>query len=684
MTSTPAPSDSSTPSSPAPPLGTHAAIAETVIGNLVQAASPKVSPDGTQVAFVVTRVDMAKNKYFSQVWLAATDGSTPPRAVTGGERDSQPAWSPDGRSLAFVSARAEKKGQATLHVLPVAEPGETRLVATMKDGVGDVSYSPDGQWIAFTSRTQHERYDAEDESWQAPRKIETFFTKLNGEGWVYDRPSHVYLVAADGTTATPRNLTPGPFQHSGVAWMRDSSGIVTSAARHESWDLDFANDIYRVPLDGSGDVRDLTKQTGLYAMPSVSPDGSSVALLGFDDSTTFPQNMHVAVVPVDGGDHQWISRGLDRTFETTAGAQPAQWLDDHTLVATAEDRGTTHLFRLSTDGDAPVPLTSGPLTVRSFDTKAGTVALAISAVDEVSDVFVLRDGALHRLTHFAERYRATVAPLGWERFTVPTTDGTNEIDAWIMRPAGFDGSQHYPLVLNVHGGPHTQYGETFFDEAQMQAKAGFAVLMCNPRGGSGREQSWGQAIMGPRHHAAPGSGWGTVDVDDVMAVLRAALERYPFLDADRVGMQGGSYGGYMATWLAGTTGTTFKAICSERAVNNLFTEEYTSDISTIFKVEHGPAHIDDFDEYMRMSPIRWVRDIQVPFLIVHSEEDYRCPISQAEELFVAMRLLGKDVTFYRFPGESHELSRSGSPVHRRQRAEIILDFFTHHLASTPR
>jgi dipeptidyl aminopeptidase/acylaminoacyl peptidase len=146
-------------------------------------------------------------------------------------------------------------------------------------------------------------------------------------------------------------------------------------------------------------------------------------------------------------------------------------------------------------------------------------------------------------------------------------------------------------------------------------------------------------------------------------------------------MQGGSYGGFMATWLAGTTGTKFKAVCTERAVNNMVTEEYTSDASTSFRTELGPTHLDDPEEYLRMSPIRFVRDIEVPVLIVHSEEDYRCPVSQAEELFTAMRLLRKDVTFYRFPGESHELSRTGSPIHRRQRAEIILDFFAKHLGA---
>jgi dipeptidyl aminopeptidase/acylaminoacyl peptidase len=199
--------------------------------------------------------------------------------------------------------------------------------------------------------------------------------------------------------------------------------------------------------------------------------------------------------------------------------------------------------------------------------------------------------------------------------------------------------------------------------------------MSNPRGGSGREQSWGQAIMGPGHPTAPGKGWGSVDTADVLSVLDTALERFDCCDPDRVGMLGGSYGGYMATTLAAHHGGRFKGICSERAVNNMYTEEYTSDIATVFRVEHGPRHIDQPQAYVAVSPIHHAQQIEVPMLLIHSEDDLRCPISQAEELFVALRLRGRDVTFYRFPGEGHELSRSGSPVHRRQRAEIILEWF---------
>ena len=656
-------------------LSLHAKLAEKVIGNVVEAGSPAVSPGGEQVAFVVSRVSFEKNKNFSRIWLAAADGSFRPRPVSGGEHDSRPTWSPDGTELAFVSRRGEKKGDATLHVMPVAG-GETRTLATLKEGIDSVRFSPDGRWIAFTTRVRDERYEAEDESFQAPRKIETFFTRLNDEDWTFDRPSHVHVVPVDGTAA-PRQLTKGPHDHDGIAWLADSTAIVTSAARHEGWDLDLARDLYVVPLDG--EPRELTHQSGAYGHPSVSPDGATVAFIGQDDPSTYPQNQHVGLVPVEGGDHRWVSRALDRTFDPTVGTREPHWLGEHAVLATAEDRGETHLYRVHVDGTPPERLTKGPIAVKAFDENGMTVAVCASTVDGPADLFVVDGDELRRLTSFGERYAEAVVPVGWERFAVPCTDGSGEIDAWIMRPKDFDESKRYPVILNVHGGPFTQYGEMFFDEAQCQAAAGFVVLMCNPRGGSGREQGWGQAILGRKHPVVPGTGWGSVDVEDVLAVVDNALARYPFCDPDRVGMQGGSYGGFMATWLAGTTGTTFKAICTERAVNNMVTEEFSSDVGTSFRVEHGPSYLDDPEEYMRMSPIRFVRDIEVPVLIIHSEQDYRCPINQAEELFTALRLLRKDVTFYRFPGESHELSRSGSPVHRRQRAEIILDFFAKHL-----
>jgi dipeptidyl aminopeptidase/acylaminoacyl peptidase len=639
----------------------HHDLCASILDRRSSAGQPAVSPDGRSIAFVVATIELEDNTTTTRIWLAGPDGD--PGPVTAGPHDANPVWAPDGRTLAFTSSRSEKEGESTLHVLPVGGPGEVRTVVTLPESLDDVAWSPDGAWLGFVSRTRDPRYEAKDERWQAPRRIETFFTRLDNEGWIFDRPSHVHVVRADGTGAV-RNLTPGPYQHHGVAWLADSSGVVTSAQRHEGWDRDLAEDLYVVPLDG--EIRALTKQTGGYSFAAVSPDGSTVAFIGVDDPTLDPQNAKVGVIPVAGGAHRWVSTDLDRTFAPTAGPRPPVWLDDDTLLATAEDRGETHLYRIAVDGGAPEPLTAGPLCVQSFDARSGRIVTAQATVAHPAEI-VTPEGPVTTVTRTL---------LGWERFAVPTADGSGEIDAWIMRPAGFEARRKYPVLLNVHGGPFTQYGETFFDEAQMQAAAGFVVVMSNPRGSSGRHTAWGQAINGPKHPKVAGTGWGTVDVDDVLSVLDHALDHYAFCDRDRVGMLGGSYGGYMATLLAGRHGDRFRAICSERAVNNLISEEWSSDIGTAFRVVHGIDHIEDPEEYARMSPIRDVRDISVPLLILHSENDLRCPISQAEELFMALRLLGKDVTFYRFPGEGHELSRAGSPLHRRMRGEIILDFFT--------
>jgi dipeptidyl aminopeptidase/acylaminoacyl peptidase len=653
----------------------HRSIAEAFIDGRCGVGQPAVSPDGDHVAFVVATTDLKENTTRTRVWLDDAP-------VTAGEHDGEPTWSPDGRFLAFTSRRGEKRGDSTLHVMPIDGPGEVRTVCTMVDGLGDVAWSPDGTRLAFTSRARHERYEAKDESWQAPRKVERFFGRLNGEDWIFDRPQHIYVVAADGTGA-PIDLTPGEFQHDGVSWLRDSSGVVTSAQRHETWDTDHAADLYVISLPAGLDdepaVRCLTAHDGSYGSPSVSPDGALVAFIGSPDPRTYPQNAGVGVLPIDSDraahdEIRWVTASLDRTFETTQGAPQPVWESPESLLAIAEDRGATHLYRLALDGSSPVAITDGPVTVTAFSCAESTLATVRTTAERPTELFV---GDEQR-TNVGERLAG--GALAWEHFTAPTADGSDEIDAWIMRPADFDETGRYPVLLNVHGGPHTQYGEYFFDEFQMQAAAGFVVVLGNPRGSSGRHTGWGQAIQGPNHPTVPGPGWGTVDVEDVLAVLDTALDRYDFCDADRVGMLGGSYGGYMATWLAGHHGERFRAFCSERAVNNAVALELSSDISTAFHSIHGVSHLQAPEEYRRMSPITAVDNIDAPMLIIHSEEDWRCPIGQAEELWVALKLLGKDVDFYRFPGENHELSRAGSPIHRVQRAEIILDWFADKLS----
>ncbi|RZV43774.1 MAG: S9 family peptidase, partial [Acidimicrobiales bacterium] len=342
-----------------------------------------------------------------------------------------------------------------------------------------------------------------------------------------------------------------------------------------------------------------------------------------------------------------------------------------------------HLYQIDPTGGEPSIVLGGDRSILGWSNGqvGGKPAIAFAATDRTTpaEIHLAIGGEERRLTTVGDSFVAKSKPIDGEHFLAPSGEGADavEVDSWIYRPKDFDPGKTYPLLLNIHGGPFTQYGNFYFDEFQMQVDAGYVVLCCNPRGGSGRHSAWGDAVRGPKHKK-PGSGWGSLDYQDVMACLDEALRRYDFIDADRLGVMGGSYGGYMTSWIIGHTDR-FAAACSERSANNLLSLEFGSDVAGFFSCELGPRHFDDPEEYLRMSPVTYVRDMNTPLLIIHSEEDLRCPTEQATQLFVSMKILEKDVEYWLFPGESHELTRSGSPVHRQRRAEIILEYFDRRL-----
>jgi dipeptidyl aminopeptidase/acylaminoacyl peptidase len=647
------------------------------IGAYVAAGAPRVSPDGTAVAFVVSRVDADANRYRSQIWLAPADGSRPAEPFTGGERnDGAPTWSPDGRRLAFTSTSVGDDPDTALRIAPVTTGGETVTLASFDEGVNGLRWSPDGRHLAFTTRVRDASYEITDPKRQPPRRITRFYSRLDDVGWIHDRPNHVHVIPTDGSGGA-LDVTPGEFPFSDPAWSPDSRSLAFSGATHETWDIDTAQDLFAWTLGDPAPVA-LTEQTGSYHLPAWSPDGTRIAFVGFDEPTKSPQNGHLGVLDVATGKHRWLAPSLDRTFLPYGEARAPIWNGEN-LLASVEDRGNLHLYHVAADGSGePELLVGGERCLSGFDHAEGTLAFAASTADRPSEIFVWRHGAKRRVSFVTEGFVAAARPQPPERFTAPST-GDAEVDVWVYLPPDQDPSQRYPALLNVHGGPFTQYGNRFFDEAQLQAAAGYVVIMSNPRGSSGREESWGRAITGRKDPFGGGTGWGSVDFDDVMAAVDEALRHYPSIDPERLGVLGGSYGGYMTSWTVAHTNR-FKAACSERAVNNMASEDWTSDIATAFRFELGTTFFEEPQEYERISPIAYVKDIDTPLLIVHSENDLRCPVEQAEQLFVALRLLGKDVEFYRFPAEGHELSRSGSPVHRIQRAELILDFFGRHLS----
>jgi dipeptidyl aminopeptidase/acylaminoacyl peptidase len=635
---------------------------------LTGVSDPRLSPDGATVAFVVSRVDREENTYRANIWVAPADGSGPPRQLTfGAQRDTDPRWSPDGTRLAFVSKRGGDAGQ--LHVLPMAAGGEARGLTDLKEDVSQASWSPDGTRLAFVSRVRDAAYDEEDDKKRPPRRIKRLQFKLDNEGWVVDRPRHLFTVAADGSGG-PAQLTEGDAEDGAPAWSPDGTRIAFVSARHEDWDTRLANDVYVVEASG-GEPSRLTATDGGCDAPSWSPDGSRIAYRAYPSVADDPRHWQIAVLDVATRERRLLTTSLDRNCGPYPELREPIWEDGDRLLFAVEDGGNTHVYRVRAGGSAdPEPVTSGELVITGYDAAGGRLVHTASTPTTFSELYAGSD----RLTSVGEAFFAAREVPAPERFTAVSADGA-EVEAWVLRPVGFDRDARYPCLLNVHGGPFAQYGNRFFDEFQVYAGAGYVVVFANPRGSSGYSEAWGRAIRGP---VDGGPGWGSVDYQDLMAVVDEAVKRFEFIDPDRLAVMGGSYGGYMASWMVGHTDR-FRTAISERACNNFVSMWGSSDFGWDFKGYFGSYIYEDPEPYIRMSPVTYAKDITTPLLILHSENDLRCPIEQAEQLFTTLRLLKREVEFVRFPEESHELTRSGNPMHRVTRFEIILDWLGRYL-----
>ncbi len=647
---------------------------------LAHADDVRLAPDGRRVAYCVTTVDAEANRYRTRIWLAAVDGSEPPRPLTAGTRaDTLPRWSPDGRLLAFARDLGPD-AERGVWVIPIDGPGEATRVCGLPDGVSEVAWSPDGARLAMVARDPDPaRYGSPGEkpapSGLPPRRITHLFSRLNGEGWVYDRPSHVFVVPVDGS-ARPLALTDGPWSAESVTWSPDGTRLAFVSARHDDRDLDLCNDIWVVDATG-GPLTALTDTSASWSLLSWSPDGGRLAFVVDPSPLDGPRHGRVGVLELETRTHRELTMVLDRNASPYPDHLPPQWVGDDVWFRVEED-GAVHVYRVDAGGGTPTMMIGGERVIRSFAICApgGTpvVAAVVTSPTELPEVHVSVAGEdLRRLSDLTRTLRERVDLVAPERFTAISRDGA-EVECWAMAPLGIAPAQRVPTILNIHGGPFTSYGWPFFDEFQFQVGAGFGVIYCNPRGSSGYSEAWGRAIRWPEAPTDPGSGWGGVDYDDVMACADEACRRFDWIDGSRLGVQGGSYGGYMTSWIVGHTDR-FVAACSERAANNLLTHECSADIAGSFRTEVGFTHLERPDLYTRHSPSSFVAEMRTPMLLIHSEDDLRCPISQAEELFVGLRLLGRKPELVRFPDESHELSRSGSPAHRAQRADIILEWF---------
>jgi dipeptidyl aminopeptidase/acylaminoacyl peptidase len=668
-------------------------------------SAPAVHPDGTRAVVSVVRPDFDSDSYVGQLWSVPRDPEKLPRRVTRGFRDTAPAFSPDGRVLAFL--RAAPGGPPQLHVVEAAG-GEPQALTDRKMGVSSFAWSPDSNRIVFGSREPEAgRYgtlDGVGSGAEDARFIQDYKYRMNGEGYTRDKPLQLFLLdvpelggepwvkpvgraakrsdsarrKSDGESERPdqsgeesggfpeaRRLTTSPTDHTGATFSSDGSAIYFVAALHEDADHDLVSGIYRVAADGGTPVLVPVPNLGAQTVSDVreSADGRWLFFAGQDLGSTrqdfVAKNTVLYVMPTGGGDATALSDAENMDVEAPGATIGLRGKDSALVLNNAQ--GTVELLEFSATGDHSL-LVHGDRVVAGAGDGAGTVFLSYSDAATAGDVAVLEDGQLRLLSDFSAALRTEAGIIEPQELTFPAPDGY-PVHGWLVLPPG---KGPHPVLLNIHGGPFAQYTTAFFDEAQVYAAAGYAVLMCNPRGSAGYGQAHGRSIK---------ERMGTVDMQDVLAFLDGSLEKFSSLDAGALGIMGGSYGGYLTAWTI-SQDHRFQAAIVERGFLDPVSFTGSSDIGWFF----GGEYVGSAAELVAaQSPMATVAAVRTPTLVIHSEDDLRCPVEQGQRYFTALKQQGVDSGFLVFPGEDHELSRSGTPHHRRQRFEHILAWWAKYL-----
>ena len=631
-------------------------------------ADPQLSPDGERIAFVVSHLDRDDNRYRSAIWMVAVDGeSAPIRYTHGGGLDSSPRWSPDGRRLAFLSDRS---GDTQVYVMPTSG-GESTQLTTCDTPPSDIHWAFDGESLYFVRRTGT-RFNENTDT----KVLKTLRNRLDGEGFWDGRRRHIFRVDVDGGRID--QITDGDWDSTQPAPAPDGQTIAFCSNRAADRDASTRLDVWVQDLR-TGETTQITPGDGSYGGPSWSPDGSSLAYTGHPVSEpwgpTTLDNMYIRDIKT--GEDVRLFDSIDREPGNSAMADmrynlPGQrtvWESNDSVLSLVSDSGSVHIHRAG-PGATPTAIIDGERDIQSFSRSLdGSIAFASSGLSEPTEIYV-RDqtGSTRQLTQMNRSYLDEVELAGASAISFGSDPGA-EVTGWLLKPPAFNPTARYPAIIQVHGGPHGMYGVGFFHEMQLLAARGYVVLMTNPRGSTGYGQEW---VAGTK------SDWGGADYRDVMAGADFLAGR-AYIDADRIGIAGGSYGGYLVNWAIGQTDR-FRAAVSQRSTANRASLYGTSDINWSYNDwEYGGSPYDNHEFYRERSPLTYVANVKTPVLLLHSENDLRCPISQSEEFFTALKLHGCVSEFVRFPDESHGLSRTGQPVHRVERLERICDWFDRHL-----
>ena len=667
---------------------------EIVLLNSVSA--PAVHPEGNRVVVSVTRPDFTADAYVGQLWeIPLNNDGGAPRRLTRGFRDTAPKFAPDGSTLAFLRAAP---GEAPQLFVVESRGGEPVQLTDRKLGVSGFAWSPDSASLVFSAPVPEEgRYgtveglgaDAED-----ARLITGYKFRLNGAGYTNDKRAQLFRLDAPDLQAEPPiapsgrakklaedegrkfqqvpepvQLTHGAADHQSPQFSADGGRIYFSAALHAEADSDLVSDIYSIDTDGLDlrkhtNLRDEPAQRIVADLPAPSPDGRWLFFLGSELGESgmdfVARNTGLYVAPTDtSAPARRLTDAETIDLSATSGELVA--VADDAVVVLNSARGAVELLRLNTAGEMQV-LVEGQRQVTGAGSAGGSLVVSFTDPGTAGDVGLVTPAGLQVRTDFSAALR-TASPLAELREETVTTADGYPVHGWVLLP---EGEGPHPVLLNIHGGPFAQYGWGLFDEAQVYVEAGYAVLMCNPRGAAGYGQAHGRAIK---------EAMGTVDLVDVLAFLEGAQEKYPQLDRDRMGVMGGSYGGYLTAW-AISQDHRFAAAIIERGYLDPPSFVGSSDIGWFFSGEYTGT---DEDRIRRQSPFAQIGSVRTPSLIIHSEEDLRCPLEQAHRYYVALKQRGVPAELLIFPGENHELSRTGTPWHRKQRFDEILRWWAKYL-----
>ena len=596
-----------------------------------------------RVAFGTKRMNVGDDRYDAVIWLADESGI---RQMTVGTTDIDPSFSPDGNYLAFLRKGPDKTDLPQLAVIDVAG-GEARVLTDFSMGARSFSWSPDNsQLVVSAVEYAAEWADADqEERARMPVRLTRLPMRVDTAGPLHNNVGSSWLVPIDGSE--PTKLSADSFREVGAVYSPDGASVAFLSDRSGRLVSDFAQEIWLRDL-ASGELTKIA-DAGMWGDLTYDDSGRLHAV-GLQDVFDWPDMMGLWRFDDTGPTN--LTGALDRGVQSVV-------FDGNEAIFTIEDAGRVTIHRLAGDGSIE--------TVHHADSVVSAVSVGGGSISFVESTFDHPGEVMARDVHGITTISDMNADLR-ERLVDGHHIEIDGVDAWVFLPPG---SATVPLLLNIHGGPAAQYGYGFFDEFQVYVGAGYGVVCCNPRGSSGKGRDHIRGVVG--------DGWGVNDLADIQSALDAALAQFPRLDASRMGVMGGSYGGFMTAWLTARD-QRFASSVVERGLLNWVSFAGTSDIGAYFSDMYLAANLPaDASRLWEASPMALAHQITTPTLVVHSENDFRCPIEQAEQLFMTLLRSGVDSEMVRFPGESHELSRAGKPLHRRERFEAILDWHGRYL-----